>query len=145
MIRRRTSRRFVAWLAIAAMWLLVAAPTISRALPGWAPAYASAMQGQGGDHSSMPAMPGMPDMPGMVHTPGTPPAPDMPGDPAQHLDHCGYCVLLSHTPLLSGGVVALLLATPLPVIAPAMSTPASWHAQPVLSANPRGPPSILPG
>lgn len=87
-------------------------------------------------------MPGMHDMPGMLPMPG---APEPSGDPAQHLDHCGYCALLSHTPLLSGGVVALLLAAPLPVVSPQAPASASWYAQPLLSAHPRGPPSILMG
>jgi len=150
LIRRRTSRRLVAWLAIAAMWLLAAAPTVSRVLP----ALVADMGAQGaletahasmGDMAAMHAMPGMPDMAGMAHASGMPGIPDMPGDPTQHLDHCGYCALLSHTPLLSGGFVALLLATPLPVAAPTASAGTPWHAQPLLSANPRGPPSILPG
>jgi hypothetical protein len=142
LIRRRTSRRFVAWLAIAAMWLLVAAPTVSRGLPalvsgGLVVGHAS--HGLGDEHSSMA---GMPDMVGMPAMPGMP---EMPGDPAQHMDQCGYCVLLSHTPLLSGAFVVPLLAAPSPAVAPVMSVVASRPAQPLLSANPRGPPSILPG
>ncbi|QNK01493.1 DUF2946 domain-containing protein [Dyella telluris] len=145
MIRRRTSRRFVAWLAIAAMWLLVGAPTVSRVLPMLASGESGAWcagHAAGADLALMSDMPGMADMPGMVHMPGMP---EQPGDPAQHMDHCGYCALLSHTPLLSGGVVALLLATPLPVVSPAAPASASWHAQPLLSARPRGPPSVLMG
>jgi hypothetical protein len=142
LIRRRTSRRFVAWLAVAAMWLLVAAPTVSRVLPSllssdmgaWTAAHALS-----DDHASMP---GMGDMPGMADMPGMPHVPDAPSDPTQHMDQCGYCAMLAHTPLLSGGVVALLLAAPLPALAPVMRTNVAWHAQPLLSANPRGPPSI---
>jgi hypothetical protein len=120
------------------MWLLVAAPTVSRVLPALVSADTGAWcasHGHGDDHADMAAMP-MPGMPGM---------PDMPSDPALHMDQCGYCAMLAHTPLLSGAVVALLLAAPLPAVAPDMRTTAPWHAQPLLSANPRGPPSILPG
>jgi Protein of unknown function (DUF2946) len=116
----------------------VAAPTVSRVLPAWVSADSGALcasHGHGDDHAGMADMAGMP-MPGM---------PDMPSDPALHMDQCGYCAMLAHTPLLSGGVVALLLAAPLPAVAPDMRATAPWHAQPLLSANPRGPPSILPG
>jgi hypothetical protein len=142
LIRRRTSRRFVAWLAIAAMWLLLGAPTVSRVL---LPPSAGGMAVWSQPSDAHASMGDMSDMPGMSHMPGMPGMPDSPGDPTQHMDHCGYCALLSHTPLLSGGVAALLLAAPLPAAMPAMSASPSWHAQPLLSANPRGPPSILPG
>lgn len=129
------------------MWLLVAAPTVSRVLPALASMDMGAHAGDGAgmDHAAMPgmdAMPGMADMPGMVHMTGMPGMPDMPGDPAQHMDQCGYCVMLAHTPLLSGAVVALLLAAPLPAVAPVARTSVAWRAQPLLSADPRGPPSI---
>ncbi|ULU23876.1 DUF2946 domain-containing protein [Dyella terrae] len=133
LIRRRTSRRFVAWLALAAMWLLVAAPTVSRVLPALVSVDAGAWcANHGDDHADMAGMP----MPGM---------PDMPSDPSLHMDQCGYCAMLAHTPLLSGGVVALLLAAPLPAVTPDMRAMAPWHAQPLLSANPRGPPFVLLG
>lgn len=129
------------------MWLLVAAPTVSRVLPAVASMDMAVHAGHHAslDHAAMPGMgdmPGMADMPGMVHMAAMPGTPDMPGDPAQHMDQCGYCVMLAHTPLLSGAVVALLLAAPLPAVAPVARTSVAWHAQPVLSANPRGPPSI---
>ncbi len=120
------------------MWLLVAAPTVSRALPLWVSSDTGALcagHEHGGEHAGMPDMAGM-SMPAM---------PDMPGDPALHMDQCGYCALLAHTPLLSGAFVALLLAAPLPAVAPDTGTAAPWHAQPLLSANPRGPPLILLG
>ena len=124
------------------MWLLAAAPTVSRVLPSLTGAEAMAW---GDVRAAMGDMAGMPDMPGMVHMAGMPHAPDVPGDPAQHLDHCGYCALLAHTPLLSGAVLALLLAAPLPAARPVVPASVAWHAQPLLSANPRGPPSIQPG
>ena len=150
MIRGRTSQRFVAWLAVAAMWLLVAAPTVSRVLPALVSTDMAAHAGHASamDHGSMPGMgdmPGMADMPGMVHPAGMPGMPEMPNDPAQHLDHCAYCTMLAHTPLLSGAVVALLLAAPLPAVAPVARSSVTWYAQPVLSAHPRGPPSIQLG
>lgn len=151
MNRGRTSRRLVAWLAVAAMWLLVAAPTVSRVLPSLLSSDLGAWcvgHGATENHASMPGMDemaGMADMPGMVHTAGMPGMPDMPGDPTQHMDQCGYCVMLAHTPLLSGAVVALLLAAPLPAVAPVSRTSVAWQAQPVLSAEPRGPPSIQLG
>ncbi len=124
------------------MWLLVAAPTVSRVLPAWGVASADASHAMHGDAmSGMPGMEGMAmhDMASMPHAPQTP------GDPVHSMDQCGYCVLLGHSPLLSGGVVALLLAAPLPAPAPAATFAASWHAQPLLSAHPRGPPSARLG
>ena len=147
MIRGRTSRRFVAWLAVAAIWLLVAAPTVSRVLPAL---LSTDMAGPaaGMDHAAMPGMAGMAgmaDMPGMVHPASMPGMPEMPNDPAQHLDHCAYCAMLAHTPLLSGAVLALLLAAPLPAVAPVARARIIWRAQALLSAHPRGPPSIQLG
>jgi hypothetical protein len=132
------------------MWLLAAAPTVSRVLPALVSQDMAAHAGHvaGMDHASMPGMDdmsGMADMPGMVHMAGMPGMPEMPNDPAQHLDHCAYCTMLAHTPLLSGAVLALLLAAPLPAVAPVARSSIAWHAQPVLSAHPRGPPSIQLG
>jgi len=126
------------------MWLLVAAPTVSRVLPALASmdSHAHAMHGSGMHDMPGMDMAGMADMPGMQHPAGTP---DLPGDPAQHMDQCGYCAMLAHTPLLSGAVVALLLAAPLPAVAPVARSSVAWHAQPLLSAEPRGPPSVLLG
>lgn len=93
----------------------------------------------------MDDMPGMGDMSGMHHMAGMPAMPETPSDPTQHMDQCGYCAMLAHTPLLSGAVLAVLLAAPLPAMAPVARTRAAWHAQPLLSAHPRGPPSIQLG
>jgi len=125
---------------MAAMWLLAAAPTVSRVLPSLL-ATDNAMAGMHAQADHAMAMPGMDGMGAMP----MPHAPDTPGDPLQHMDQCGYCVMLAHTPLLLGAVVALLMATPLPVVAPDTSTPASWRAQALLSAHPRGPPFVPHG
>ncbi|BBD79460.1 DUF2946 family protein [Aerosticca soli] len=122
MFRRRTTRRFVAWLAIAALWLLAAAPTFSRVLdvaPDW-PELGAWCTSHGLD----------------LHHP------DAPSDPA-HLDACGYCTLCSHSPLLDAPIVAL----PTPPL-PAMSVPlVDRQAGPptvlVLAARPRGPPLLI--
>lgn len=112
----------IAWLAFAAMWLLVAAPTISQVL-AVAPAMAmagSAMHcdehaGHGGDASP--------------HAPS--------------LDKCGYCDLLGHSPIVSS-VAWLPAATPPSPYRPLSfpSTPRSSRAL-LLSAAPRGPPADL--
>ena len=102
------------------MWLLVAAPTVSRVLPAWmAPDLGAWCTGHGFDDER----------------------PSAPADPALHIDKCGYCALLGHTPLAAGGAVALVLATLLPDAVPVVRARGPWHAQPLLSANPRGPPS----
>jgi hypothetical protein len=124
LIRRGTSRRFVAWLAIAAMWLLVVAPTVSRVLPAWmAPDLSAWCTGHGFDDEH----------------------PSTPTDLVLHIDKCGYCTLLGHTPLAGGGTAVLVLATLLPDTAPVVRAYGIRHAQPLLSANPRGPPSRFMG
>jgi|SRR5579859_777000 len=125
LIRRGAPRRFVAWLAIAAVWLLVAAPTISRSLPSaWSwPDLGAWCTGHGLSDQH----------------------PSAPGDPALHLDQCGYCALLAHDPLLAGGTLAVPLAAGLSAPAPVTHAEPYWRALPLLSAHPRGPPSILIG
>ncbi|WP_430390073.1 DUF2946 domain-containing protein [Dyella sp. 20L07] len=126
--RSRTPRRFVAWLAVAAMWLLVAAPTVSRTLPSaWSWPDLGAWCTGHGLSDQHPAAPSSPD------------------DPALHADKCDYCALLGHSPLLTGGASAVSVTTWLPPLAPAVRINSQWYALPLLSANPRGPPSFLPG
>lgn len=122
LIRRRTPQRLVAWLAIVAMWLLVAAPTISRTLPAtdaW-PELGAWCTGHGLDE----------------HHPSTPDA------PALHADACGYCALLGHSPLLTGAVLATPVAFVPPALAPIHEASWHWRPLPLLSANPRGPPRV---
>lgn len=107
------------------MWLLVAAPTVSRALPStwWSPDLGAWCTGHGlSDQHPTPA-----------------------GDPADHADKCGYCVLLGHAPLLGGHAAPMVFAAWLPPPAPFVQANAPWHALPLLSANPRGPPSLRYG
>lgn len=123
MIRSRARRRFVAWLAFAALWLIVAAPVVSQCLAGPSVDMAMAMHCDGAmDHGGHG---GMPD----------PLAPSM--------DKCGYCGLLGHSPVL--GSVPWL--PPLPLSCPARLE-AVFPAMPparlqVLAAAPRGPPVRL--
>jgi hypothetical protein len=119
-IRRRTAHRWVAWLAIAAVWLLVAAPTVSRSLAAtdaW-PQLGAWCTGHGLDE----------------HHPSAPDAPGL------HTDECGYCALLGHSPALTGHVAAASVAAMLPAIAPIHETSRHGHPLSLLSANPRGPP-----
>ncbi|WP_199098808.1 DUF2946 domain-containing protein [Dyella sp. ASV21] len=120
------SRRWVAWLALAAMWLLVVAPTLSRAMPpSWiAPDLGAWCTGHGLS----------------THHPGGPSAP---GDPGEHLDRCGYCVLLGHSPLLTSGVILITAAAALPPSAPLAQPSTHGHARLLLGARPRGPPRSL--
>lgn len=105
---------------MAAMWLLVAAPTISRSLPptGAWPELDAWCTGHGLDE----------------HHPSTPDA------PALHTDECGYCALLGHSPLLAGAAHAPSVAAALPVAVPLEEAYWHWHPLPLLSAHPRGPP-----
>lgn len=119
-IRGRTAHRWVAWLAIAAVWLLVAAPTVSRTLAAtdaW-PELGAWCTGHGLDQ----------------HHPSAPEAPGL------HTDECGYCALLGHNPALTGHSAAAPMAALLPAAAPVHEAPGHWRALPWLSAHPRGPP-----
>lgn len=106
------------------MWLLVAAPTVSRFLPDWvAPDMGAWCTGHGLSDEH----------------------PSTPDHPALHTDACGYCALLANTPLLTGGTIAMPAGIDLPTSAPADTVPVRWHALPLLSAHPRGPPSVAIG
>jgi hypothetical protein len=114
----------IAWLAMAAMWLVIAAPVISQvvqARSAFAELNTWCDAGIGlSDHGS---------------------APDQ--HPADHMAACGYCGLLGHAPTMPGAIhVAMFVpstptwAVPLPVT----SLPAAAHT---LAAAPRGPPVFL--
>lgn len=122
LIRRRTAHRWVTWLAIAAVWLLVAAPTVSRslsAMDAW-PELGAWCTGHGLDE----------------HHPSSPDA------PALHTDECGYCALLGHSPVLTGHMAAPIAAAMLPAIAPIHESAWQGDSLPLLSAKPRGPPRV---
>jgi hypothetical protein len=124
-LKRAAQQRFVAWMALAAMALVVFMPVLSRAMPAGAP-----MMGMTADC-------GM-DMDHAVHG-----HPAMPGHPDDPTARCGYCVLLTHTPVVSAGVAVLLAPVNLPALAPQTTLPRNATSTPLLSARPRGPPSTL--
>lgn len=121
MIRGGTLHRCVAWLALAALTLIVAMPAVSRVIP--VSAGAAGMDAgcamRAGDHSH----------------------PDIPGAPDDRTDRCGYCTLLEHTPAVGMGK----LFSQLPTLRPAAPLDAAIsRGAPItrlLSAPPRGPPS----
>lgn len=121
MIRRATLHRCVAWLALAAMALIMLMPVVSRSIP-----VANALAGMGvgcamnaGQHSH-PSAPGYPD------------------DPTAK---CGYCTLLNHTPVVGGGLAIVHLAMVRPASPVNATTSRSAPFARLLSASPRGPPS----
>lgn len=118
--RKATHRRFVAWLAMAAIWLTVVAPVISQTLP---------VEQAWPDQEAWCTSHGLSDQ-----------HPSMPSDPSMHMDKCGYCALLGHSPLLSGSVSVALQPSLLAAQAPTLWTPGIDVVEPILSANPRGPP-----
>lgn len=125
MLKRAAQQRFVAWLALAAMALLVVMPVLSRAMP------------------NMPMM-GMDagcnmDMGHVHHHHG------MPGDPDDPTAHCGYCVLLTHTPVVAMGIALLLAPAEAPALSPPTIQPRRVASVPLLSAPPRGPPLLANG
>jgi hypothetical protein len=124
-LKRAAQQRFVAWLALTAMALLVLMPVMSRAMPD------APMMG-------MDAGCGM-DMSHANHHHGTPGHPD---DPTAR---CGYCVLLTHTPVVAMGVALLLAPADVPTLSPPTLQPRSVASVPLLSAPPRGPPLLANG
>lgn len=123
MIRRAALHRCAAWLALAAVALVVMMPVVFRFLPAGA-----GMPSMGGDRAI-----------GMRH--GGHPAPARPGDPGDSMAWCGYCTLLNHTPVAGSGlpffhVPALRPASPLDAVA----TPNASLAR-LLTARPHGPPA----
>lgn len=125
MSRRAIQRRFVAWLAIAAMALIAFAPGVSQYLvavhamssvDALCPEHA--MQAQH-DHSNH----GGPDK----QTGG-------------HGDACGYCTLLSHSPVTPTVFRLLAIAVPTPADAPIRVPAIHSDSAVILSAQPRGPP-----
>ncbi len=103
------------------MWLLVAAPTITRVLP--VPhAMAMAMGDECPEHA------------GGQH-------PSAPDKSSPHMDLCGYCVLAGESPWLAGGVSVLSVASSSPALPPAVHSVIRWYARPSQGARPRGPPS----
>ena len=117
MTRPRT-RKHLAWLAFAAMWLLVAAPVISQLL------------------AASPGVPGI-----AAHCDeheGDSPSPPLPHIPT--LTKCGYCDLLSDSPAVSS--VPWLPPAPLssPYRIPRPLSEPSFARMHFLAAAPRGPP-----
>jgi Protein of unknown function (DUF2946) len=112
---------------MAALWLLVVAPTISQTLSLFssAPDLGAWCTGHGLSDEH--------------------PSPSTPHDPRLHTEKCGYCALLGHSPLLAGAGLATFIGALAPAAAPGAGRAHRWHALPLLSADPRGPPSLLIG
>jgi len=120
--RSRTHRRFVAWLAIAAIWLTIVAPVISQTLPAaWA----------------------LPDLGpwcgGHAYDTTTPSAPSTPD---HLLDKCGYCGLLSESPTLASVAWLPTVLPPLAAMPPFETVAPPWTRLSSLAAAPRGPPEV---
>ncbi len=118
--------RFVTWLALAAVWLTVVMPVISRSMP--LPIHSMGAMGLSADHGTH----GFSEQ----HPPASP-------DPSSTLDKCGYCSLFCHSPMVAGG--ALLTLPPLALPARPLPGPTVPAGPPPhrLCAAPRGPPPSL--
>jgi hypothetical protein len=124
-LKRAAQQRFVAWLALAAMSLLVLMPVLSRTMSVDAPMMGiDAGCNMAMDHADHHGMPSHPD------------------DPTAH---CGYCVLLTHTPVVGMGMAVLLAPANLPTLSPQTAEHRSAPPAPLLSAHPRGPPLLAIG
>jgi hypothetical protein len=130
-LKRAAQQRFVAWLALAAMALIVLMPVVSRSMP---------MDGMAMGTPSVPED-GCP-----VHAAHADHRhagmPDHPDDPTAR---CGYCVLLSHTPVAGLGAALVLPGLPHPPFFLRTTMPHGVPAEPLLSAHPRGPPLFVEG
>jgi hypothetical protein len=120
--RKRAQRGFIAWMAFAALGLLLVAPTISRTLATLATA-----------SSTCVACPdeGMRDSHALHHDPAAPSA----------LDACAYCTLMSHNPVLTAALLSLLPVAPASLPATALVVRATPLLRP-LDVRPRGPPLV---
>lgn len=114
--------RYVAWLAMLAMTLIVVVPVISRMLP---------MTG---------AMPGM-DGACPVHVALNARHAGLPHAPVDPMARCGYCFLLHHSPILGSSVVAHVVPAAPEADVPVATLPVVGSHAPLLSADPRGPPA----
>jgi Protein of unknown function (DUF2946) len=131
-LKRAAQQRFVAWLALAAMALIVLMPAISRSMP-------ADMDMGGMDMGAMAGMNADCPMAGHHHRQA------MPGDPSDPTARCGYCVLLAHNPVT--GFASALLWSPIevPALVPQAAIVRSAPVVPLLSARPRGPPLLVNG
>ena len=131
MLKRAAQQRFVAWLALAAMTLIVLMPVVSRSIPMDGMAMGTSSVSEDGcpvhaahaDHRHA----GMPDHP---------------DDPTAR---CGYCELLSHTPVVGLGVALVLPGLQHPSFFLRTTMPHDVPAEPLLSAHPLGPPLFVEG
>jgi Protein of unknown function (DUF2946) len=129
--KRAAQQRFVAWLAFAAMALVVLMPAISRSMPT-----GMDMGSIGGMRADCPMGGGSAD-----HRHG----PAMPGDPGDPTARCAYCVLLSHNPVTGFASAVLWLRIEPLALTPQAAVARSVPAAPLLSARPRGPPLRING
>jgi len=130
--RKKRQGKWVVWLALAAMWLTIGMPVISRSLPdglasvdlgAWCTGHSQSDQ-KLSDHELQDQ-----------HR-------QAPSDPSAPLNKCGYCSLFCHSPLIAGHASLALAPCSLSAQAPiALAVPSGSNPR-VLSARPRGPPSL---
>lgn len=118
-------RKWVAWLAMFAMWLTIVAPVVSQtiAAASWSPDLGGWCDGHAG----------------LVNHP----APHQTDPHAPTTDKCGYCGLLGHSPTLAGTSWQPLL--PVWQDASTLAAPPTRKAhitRVLLAAAPRGPPAF---
>ncbi|WP_333677191.1 DUF2946 domain-containing protein [Dyella sp.] len=129
MSKRSAQHRFVAWLALAAMALIVLMPVISRSMPM---------------DMAMDGMPSSIDAGCALHAAHADRhgMPEHPNDPTAR---CGYCVLFSHMPAVGFDAPLILPPVQLASATPHPALPFNVPAAPLLSARPRGPPLLIKG
>lgn len=125
-IRKRTQRKLVTWLAFVALGLILFAPSISRSLQIWASDHDRvALTSDCPEHAAHPHHSGMPEHPSVPEKDST----------------CGYCTLMYHSPALTLGVAFIVPPlTPVPFLAIFHDARAPAPAQ--LNQRSRGPPVV---
>lgn len=123
MFRKQAQRGFIAWLAFAALGLLLLAPTVSRSLAALATASSACVScpDEGMRDSHLPGH----------HDPATPSA----------LEACAYCTLMSHSPVLTAALLSLLTVAPISVPTTTLVVRPAPLLRP-LDVRPRGPPLV---
>ena len=119
--QKKRQGKWMAWLALVALWLTIGMPVLSRSLPermdamelgGWCTEH-----GLSDHHRTAPANPAT-------------------------TDRCGYCSLFCHSPLIAGCAGMGVPPSALPLQSSIALAGNAGPAPRVLSARPRGPPTL---
>ena len=120
--RKPRQGKWIAWLALAALWLTLGMPVVSRSLPAGMASMdlGASCTGHGPDDHHRQA----------------------PGEPSAPTDACGYCSLFCHSPLIAGDAGLAPLSCSLAAQSPRAVAVVAGPTPRVAGARSRGPPSL---